>query len=66
MIKNISQILNIDPEITYTGKSWPGDIKILNGDITKLKDHINFEPKVSILEGLTTSIDWFKENGYIK
>lgn len=66
LIQNISEILEINPEITYTGKSWPGDIKILNGDITKLKQRINFAPKVSIREGLEISIKWFKENDYIK
>jgi nucleoside-diphosphate-sugar epimerase len=65
LIKIISKNLNIDPQITYTGKSWPGDIKILNGDISKLKEFINFEPKFSIEDGLRNSIDWFKANGYI-
>ncbi|MGF7038587.1 GDP-mannose 4,6-dehydratase [Mucilaginibacter lappiensis] len=65
LIVIISEILKIDPVITYTGKSWPGDIKILNGDISKIKREIGFEPKVSIKQGLEKSIEWFKENNYI-
>lgn len=65
LIKQISEILEINPKISYTGKSWPGDIKILNGDICKLKQVINFEPKYSIEEGLKISVQWFKDNGYI-
>jgi len=65
LVKLISGILNIDPIITYTGKSWPGDIKTLNGDISKLKSTIGFEPQVSINQGLELSIEWFKINGYI-
>jgi UDP-glucose 4-epimerase len=65
LIEIISEILEIDPAITYTGKSWPGDIKILNGDISKISKEIGFKPQVSIELGLQESIRWFKENNYI-
>ena len=65
LVRNICLILKIDPLIKYTGKSWPGDITVLNGDISKLKRDIDFSPEVSITTGLEITINWFKENGYL-
>lgn len=65
LIEYICDNLQINPKIHYTGKSWPGDIKVLHADISKIKRDINFAPKVPIEQGLKTSIEWFKANGFI-
>ena len=65
LISSISDILEINPQITYTGKSWPGDLQVLHANISKIKNDIGFAPKVSIAEGLKISVNWFKENNYI-
>jgi len=31
-------------------------------DITKAKNELNWEPKISLNNGLTNTINWFKEN----
>ena len=48
-------------KISYTGKSWPGDIKNLVADISKLKG-IGFEPKTSLIKGIDHLIKWLDEN----
>lgn len=65
LVQYLCTILNISPKINYTGKSWPGDIPVLNADISKLKEYLGFTPKVDIKEGLSIAVSWFKENGYL-
>ncbi len=65
LIELICLNLNITPKINYTGKSWPGDIKVLHADISKLKSDVGFEPQVPIEDGLNRSISWFQANGFI-
>lgn len=65
LIELISENLSIDPKINYTGKSWPGDIKVLHADISKIRKDVGFAPEVPIEKGLQISIDWFKSNGFI-
>lgn len=65
LIELICDNLSINPQINYTGKSWPGDIKVLHADISKIKNDVGFAPQVPIEMGLQISIDWFKSNGFI-
>ena len=37
------------------------DPKQRRPDITKAKEHLNWEPKVDLEEGLTMTIDWIKK-----
>jgi len=48
-----------DIEVYYTGKSWKGDINVLNCDITKARKILGFKPKVKLEEGLMKLVDWF-------
>lgn len=41
----------------------PGDIKHSSADFSKARRVLGFEPRVSFLEGLRRTIDWYKANG---
>lgn len=45
-------------EVTYTGKSWPGDIAILSADISKIKHDLSFQPRVNIEDGIQLLENW--------
>jgi UDP-glucose 4-epimerase len=45
-------------KISYTGESWPGDIKTLVADISKIRG-IGFVPKIKIDKGIDSLIKWF-------
>jgi UDP-glucose 4-epimerase len=47
-------------EIEFTGQSWPGDIKRLIGDISKIRD-LGFEPRMDLERGIQDMITWFRE-----
>lgn len=34
-------------------------------DISKARRELNYEPKVSLEEGMQSTIRWFEENGYL-
>jgi CDP-paratose 2-epimerase len=56
-------ILGKENVLNYQYSDWrPGDQKIYVSDITKLKEKLNWEPKVSIQDGLTKLMDWVKIN----
>jgi len=44
-------------KVYYTGKSWKGDIRNLNPDISKIKK-LGFEPQTSLKIGLANLISW--------
>ena len=41
----------------------PGDVPQTSADVSKAKDIWNWEPKVTLKEGLTQYVDWFRERG---
>jgi UDP-glucose 4-epimerase len=59
LVNLVCSLLDIKPNIIYSKNSWPGDIREFNGDISKIKSLIGFEPKVNLVEGLKESIKWF-------
>lgn len=64
LVKMICSILQIDPVVTFTGTSWKGDIKIFNGDISKLEKYTGFAPKIDLHKGLSETINWFREHEF--
>ena len=46
-------------DVTYTGKSWPGDITRLVADISRIKE-AGFAPTVDLAEGLRRFADWIQ------
>lgn len=61
----VDEILNLldlkgRTKVTYTGKSWRGDIMKLVPDTSRM-ERIGFEPRVNLEEGLSKLRDWFEE-----
>ncbi|WGI17588.1 SDR family NAD(P)-dependent oxidoreductase [Methanonatronarchaeum sp. AMET-Sl] len=59
--KKITQIMDINPEYTYTGgKSWKGDVEKTQADTTKLRQ-INWKPQTTPTKGLEKTYRWWKK-----
>src|SRR5215471_6884917 len=61
MLHQINAILNKTIEPVYA-ETRAGDIKHSQADITRAKEHLGYEPKVSFEEGLRRTIQWYREN----
>jgi nucleoside-diphosphate-sugar epimerase len=58
----VKSILGASLEPVYADPR-PGDIKHSTADFSKAQRLLGFEPRVSFLEGLRKTIDWYKTNG---
>ena len=56
----ISDYLNIDVKRNYKPMQ-EGDISEACPDLTKSREVLNFNPKISYEEGIIKFIDWFRE-----
>jgi UDP-glucose 4-epimerase len=61
MLHQINAILNKTIEPVYA-EARAGDIKHSQADITRAKEHLGYEPKISFEEGLRRTIQWYREN----
>jgi UDP-glucose 4-epimerase len=61
MLQQINKITGKDITPIYAG-ARAGDIKHSQADITRAKEHLGYEPKVSFEEGLRNTIKWYREN----
>lgn len=61
VVNTIKELLgkNIDP---VYAPARAGDIKHSLADVTKAKEVIGYEPRISFDEGIRKAIDWYKEN----
>lgn len=57
----IASLLNSDIKPTY-GPLREGDILKSLANIDKAKKFLNYDPKVTVKEGMEKAIDWYKEN----
>jgi len=57
--KAVIKELDFDAKLSYTGKSWPGDVEALVGDNTLIKSELGWEPYISFQEGVSRLTDWF-------
>lgn len=55
----VCEILEVNPEIEFTGSSWKGDIVNFYADNSKLKS-LGYEQSTSLKEGLKKLVDWEK------
>ena len=62
MISMISKILEIEPKIKQLPMQ-PGDVEITYADISKAKELIGYEPKVTFEEGIKKFIKWNFQEG---
>ena len=61
MINTIGQALNVKPEIEKLPMQ-PGDVERTYADVSKAKELIGYEPKISFKEGIQRFIKWYKLN----
>ena len=61
MIKVIGNSLGVEPKIKQLPMQ-PGDVDRTYADITKAKNMIGYEPKVSFKDGIEKFVNWYKEN----
>ena len=54
----ILEILNIQPDVSYTQSSWRGDIKKIRANTEKIRK-LGFKSKYSLDDGLRETINWF-------
>lgn len=61
MIEVIGKTLNITPKIKQMPMQ-PGDVDRTYADISKARNLLGYEPKVSFEEGIKSFIDWYMKN----
>lgn len=58
LVNMLNKIMAKDIPPTFTPPR-PGDVQRTNADITKLKELLNYIPRVGFEEGLALTVDWF-------
>ena len=61
MINVIGKTLGVDPKIKQLPMQ-PGDVDRTYADISKAKNLIGYEPRISFEEGIKKFVNWYKEN----
>jgi len=61
MLQQINKITGKDIAPIYADPR-PGDIKHSQADITRAKEHLGYQPKISFAEGLRNTIEWYRRN----
>jgi len=61
LVNLINGVLGKEIQPKYE-EARPGDIRHSLADITKAQEMLGFRPRVSIMDGLTTTIDWYRKN----
>src|SRR6266581_399613 len=61
MLQQINKITGKDIAPIY-GDLRKGDIKHSQADITRAKEHLGYQPKISFEEGLRNTIEWYRKN----
>ena len=61
MLQQINKTIGKDIMPIYT-EPRAGDIKHSQADITRAKQHLGYEPRVSFEEGLRCTIEWYRKN----
>src|SRR5437667_12312541 len=61
MLQQINKITGKDITPIYADPR-PGDIKHSQADITRAKEHLGYQPKISFEEGLCNTIEWYRKN----
>lgn len=60
-IESIHNKINPDIEVGYGDLKNSGNIMYLQGDITKIKNDVGFEPDISFDKGIDMTIEWARE-----
>jgi nucleoside-diphosphate-sugar epimerase len=59
LFATMRRMIGSDVEPNY-GASRPGDVRDSQADITKARELLGYEPRVSFEEGLHRTVDWYK------
>jgi nucleoside-diphosphate-sugar epimerase len=60
MLQQINSIVGKNISAVYA-EPRAGDIKHSQADISQAKDHLGYEPRMSFVEGLTRTIEWYRK-----
>jgi len=61
LVNLINNILGKEIQPKYE-EARPGDIRHSLADITKAQEMLGYRPRVSIMDGLSTTIEWYRKN----
>ena len=61
LVNLINGILGKEIQPKYE-EARPGDIRHSLADITKAQEMLGFRPRVSLMDGLSSTIEWFRKN----
>jgi nucleoside-diphosphate-sugar epimerase len=61
MIETIGVTLNTTPKVNILPKQ-PGDVEVTYADVSKAKELLNYEPKVSFQQGINDFVKWFNNH----
>lgn len=61
LVENIAEVMDLNPEIKFTGSSWKGDVSKLVSDNSRLKG-LGYEPSTNLKEGIKNLLEWMKSN----
>ena len=64
LVSKISNLLEVSPQVFYTGMSWKGDIINLTSDISKIETELGYKAVKSFDQGLRDTITWFKAHDF--
>lgn len=62
LIKLIGNALGVEPKIDQQPEQ-PGDVPITYADVSKAREQLDYEPEVSIEEGIEKFVEWFRTHG---
>lgn len=61
LVEALCQVLDVAPQVTYTGQTRQGDTERWEVDITKLSG-LGYAPQTSFEEGLHATCEWYDRN----
>jgi UDP-glucose 4-epimerase len=59
VVRLVSDNLDIDPQLVFSGTSWRGDVKALVANTAKIKG-IGYQPRYKLVDGIKSVIEWYK------
>ena len=62
IVKMLRELTGVDVAPQYT-EPRPGDIRHSLADVSKAAELLQFEPQISVVEGLNVTIDWYRAQG---
>jgi nucleoside-diphosphate-sugar epimerase len=61
LVNMVNSLLGKEIQPKYE-EARPGDIRHSLADVTKAQEMLGFRPRVSVLDGLKSTLDWYRKN----